>query len=117
MKQSTTPALTVLTNESIGSTQSPVVQSTDPSLPALIDTGGPAAQFAWEEFIYAEIRNPHTRELYGRAVTQFLRHCEKLGRDLPNISPRDVATYFDQLTHYAPATKKLHLSRLRYFFH
>ena len=72
--------------------------------PALIDSAGSAAKFAWEEFIFARIRNPYTRIAYGRAVNQFLRHCELLGRELPQISPRDVASYLDGLT-LAPATK------------
>ena len=83
--------------------------------PALIDSAGSAAKFAWEEFIFARIRNPYTRIAYGRAVNQFLRHCELLGRELPQISPRDVASYLDGLT-LAPATKKLHLAGLRHFF-
>lgn len=84
-------------------------------LPALLSEGGPAAQFAWEEFIYAQIRNPHTRQAYERAIRQFLRHCEGLGRTLTQITPRDVASYLDDLS-YSPATKKLHLAGLRHFF-
>lgn len=84
-------------------------------LPALLHTGGAAAQFAWEEFIYARVRNPHTRSAYEHAVRQFMRHCELIGKELPTISPRDVASYLDQLD-YSPATKKLHLAGLRHFF-
>jgi len=84
-------------------------------LPMLISDAGPAAGFAWEEFIYAKIRNPHTRAAYEHAIRQFLKHCKRLGKDLPHISPRDVGTYLDGLD-YAPATKKLHLSGLRHFF-
>ncbi len=87
----------------------------DPSLPALVRSRGAAAQFAWEEFIYGRIRNPYTRERYARAVRQFLRHCEQLGRELHQISPADVGTYLDSLE-YSAATKKLHLSGLRHFF-
>ncbi len=85
------------------------------ALPALVADAGPAASFAWEEFIYARIRNPHTRTAYERAIRQFLRHCDLLGKDLVHISPRNVGTYLDGLN-YAPATKKLHLSGLRHFF-
>lgn len=84
-------------------------------LPALIASAGAAAHFAWEEFIYAQIRNPHTRRAYQHAVTQFLTYCERLGKELPQISPRDVARYLDDLSH-STATKKLHLSGLRHFF-
>jgi integrase/recombinase XerD len=84
-------------------------------MPALVADAGPAARFAWEEFIYAKIRNPHTRAAYERAIRLFLGHCDRLGKDLAHISPRDVGTYLDGLS-YAPATKKLHLSGLRHFF-
>ncbi|QEG01531.1 Tyrosine recombinase XerC [Stieleria maiorica] len=83
--------------------------------PALVDESGPAARFAWEEFVYGRIRNPHTRKAYGQAVRQFLRYCERLGRDLSTVTPRDVSTYLDHLD-YATSTKKLHLSGLRHFF-
>ena len=52
---------------------------------------------------------------YERAVRNFLRHCEQLGRELHHISPRDVGSYLDSLD-YSRATKKLHLSGLRHFF-
>jgi site-specific recombinase XerD len=84
-------------------------------LPTLVAEAGHAAQFAWEEFVYGKLRNPHTRAAYKRAVNQFLSHCRSLDRELPHISPRDVGAYLDGLD-YAPATKKLHLSALRHFF-
>jgi site-specific recombinase XerD len=84
-------------------------------VPALVVSGGSAAQFAWEEFIYGKIRNPHTRAAYERAIRQFLTHCELLGKELANVSPRDVGSYLDGLD-YAAATKKLHLSGIRHFF-
>jgi len=87
----------------------------DTSLPALIATGGPAAQFAWDEFIYGQIRNLYTRKAYEQAIRQFLGHCERLGVELPTITPRVVGSYLDGLG-YAPATKKLHLAGIRHFF-
>lgn len=87
----------------------------DASFPLLVEKGGSAAQFAWEEFIYGKIRNPHTRAAYERAIRRFLSHCETLKKQLPTVSPRDVGSYLDQQT-YAPATKKLHLSAIRHFF-
>lgn len=33
-------------------------------LPSLVASAGPGARFAWEEFIYAKIRNKHTRRAY-----------------------------------------------------
>lgn len=95
--------------------QSELAKAGTASLPTLIADAGAAAQFGWEEFIYAKIRNPHTRAAYERAIRQFLHHCEKLGRQLTSVSPRDVGSYLDGLP-YATATKKLHLSALRHFF-
>ena len=83
--------------------------------PALVAQEGPAAQFAWDEFIYGKVRNPRTRRAYSHAVRQFLEHCRQAGLDLTRIAPRDVGLYLDSLA-YAPATKKLHLAALRHFF-
>jgi site-specific recombinase XerD len=101
----------------VGNAPAPSVASNDGNeeLPALIASGGAAARFGWEEFIYGKIRNPHTRAAYGHAVRKFLRHCEELEKTLGQISPRDVGNYLDALD-YATATKKLHLSALRHFF-
>lgn len=118
------PANAWLTEEQTSTNSLPIPVSSERSttaiastgeLPALISEAGPAAGFAWEEFIYAKIRNPHTRAAYEHAIRQFLTHSERLGKDLPHISPRDVGNYLDGLA-YAPATKKLHLSGLRHFF-
>ena len=83
--------------------------------PNLIQEAGPAAKFAWEEFIYGKIRNRHTRAAYERAIRQFLRHCDRQCKELPTITPMDVGTYLDGLP-YATSTKKLHLAALRHFF-
>ena len=94
----------------------PTVRPSDSvGLPSLVTNGGAAAQFAWEEFIYGKIRNPNTRDAYERAIRRFLNHCEQLGRELVNVSPRDVGCYLDGLE-LAAVTKKLHLSALRHFF-
>lgn len=92
-----------------------VVNSGDLSLPTLIESAGSAARYAWEEFIYGKIRNPHTRVAYERAIRRFLTHCEGINKELPTVSPRDVGSYLDAQD-YAPATKKLHLSAIRHFF-
>lgn len=92
-----------------------IVMNHDSSLPALVESAGSAAQFAWEEFIYGKIRNPHTRAAYERAIRRFLAHCERMNKQLPTVSPRDVGCYLDEQD-YAPATKKLHLSAIRHFF-
>jgi site-specific recombinase XerD len=81
----------------------------------LVVAGGPAAEFAWEEFLFGRIRNEHTRRAYGRAVGRFLAWCQGRGLDLPRIAPRDVGVYLDLLPGSTP-TKKLHLAALRHFF-
>ena len=83
--------------------------------PALVAQAGPAAQFAWDEFIYGRIRNPRTRRAYSHAVRRFLEHCRQSGLELTRITPRDVGLYLDALV-CAPSTKKLHLAALRHFF-
>ena len=60
--------------------------------PDLVQGAGPAAQFAWEEFIFGKIRNQHTRKAYECAIRQFLRHCESLGRELADkFLPKTLA--------------------------
>ena len=54
----------------VPSVATPTVRD-DASLPTLIAAGGPAAQFAWDEFIYGQIRNPYTRKAYEQAIRQF----------------------------------------------
>ncbi len=84
-------------------------------LPAIVLNAGPAARFAWEEFLFGKIRNQHTRRAYGRAVGRFLGWCEGRTIALQQISPRDVGQYLDELPVAVP-TKKQHLAALRHFF-
>lgn len=84
-------------------------------LPSLIANAGHAAQFAWDEFLYGALRNPHTRRAYGHATRKFLAWCDKRGLPLQQVSPRDVGQYFDALA-LAPVTHKLHLSAIRRLF-
>ena len=90
-------------------------ESESGDFPTLVSEAGAAAQFAWEEFIFGKIRNPHTRAAYERAIRRFLDHCEAIGKELHNVSPRDVGGYLDALD-FAAATKKLQLSAIRHFF-
>lgn len=83
--------------------------------PALIRDAGNAAQFAWDEFFYGELRNAHTRRAYGHATTQFLAWCSKRGLALHQIAPGDVGQYFDGLS-FSTVTQKLHLSAIRRLF-
>jgi len=47
------------------------------NLPVLItDEGEPAAK-RFQEFFTAKIRNPNTREAYGRAIRDFFNWCDQ----------------------------------------
>lgn len=84
-------------------------------LPALVMDAGVAGCFAYEEFVYGKIRNPHTRRAYQNAVDRFLVWAESHGQTLATIAPAHVGRYLDDLP-VSTATKKLHLAALRHFF-
>jgi hypothetical protein len=42
------------------------------TLPVLVQAAGDSARMRFVEFFTANIRNPHTRRAYGRAVGEFL---------------------------------------------
>ena len=84
-------------------------------VPAPISNAGPAAAFAWDEFVHGQLRNPHTRAAYLRAIRQFLAWVEPRIAGLPQITPGMVGEYLDQRGGSLP-TKKLHLAALRVFF-
>ncbi len=85
------------------------------SAPTAITVAGPAAQFAWEEFFGARLRNRHTRAAYLQAVRRFLRHCQERGVDPLAVSPGQLGRYFAEHPGSLP-TKKLHLAALRGLF-
>jgi site-specific recombinase XerD len=87
-------------------------------VPALIAASGKHASLRFLEFFAANIRNPHTRRAYGRAVAEFLTWCGE--QDVPSITavqPLHVAAWIEQQTreHAAP-TAKLRLAALRHLF-
>jgi integrase/recombinase XerD len=84
-------------------------------LPAPITDAGAAATFAWEEFFQAQLRNPHTRALYRRAVLRFLAWLQPQGIPLAQVTPGMVGSYFDGHTGSLP-TRKVELAGLRRFF-
>ena len=107
-------------NELVVVPQSPDVTSGQLTLPpeqfpTLITQAGGAAQFAYEEFMLARIRNPRTRQTYTIAINQFLSWCQQRSLPLPQITPGDVGSYFDQ--HPGKSnTKNTHLSAIRHLF-
>jgi len=86
-----------------------------PAAPGLVAAAGPAARFAYEEFLYGQLRNPHTRAAYGRAVRRFLAWAEGAGLRLDQVTPGAVGAYFDAFGGSVP-TRKLYLAALRHFF-
>jgi integrase/recombinase XerD len=83
--------------------------------PSLILDAGDSARFAWEEFLFGCIRNPHTRRSYERTSRHFLRWCDKRNLPLRQIAPADVGHYLDSLP-AAIASKKVYLAALRQMF-
>ena len=51
-------------------------------VPALIAAAGERASLRFLEFFAANIRNPHTRRAYSRAVAEFMAWCDDNGRDI-----------------------------------
>lgn len=92
-----------------------LVDADDTTVPALVQRLCPAARFAWDEFFKAQLRNPHTRTAYGRAVHRFLAWCEERGDDLHRVTPGMVGDYFDRHPGSIP-TKKQHLAAVRGLF-
>jgi len=84
-------------------------------VPALVLEGGSSAKFAWEEFIYGEISNAHTRRAYGKALSDLLKAAEESGLSLTRISPKFIRNHFEKMPGSVP-TKKLRLSAVKRFF-
>jgi site-specific recombinase XerD len=100
---------------SVSSNSDLTVASVQSATPALIDSAGNAAKFAWEEFVYGKLRNLGTRRAYLYAVQRFLSWCEMRHVGLVRVAPVHVGRYLDE-QRYSTATKKLHLAALRHFF-
>ena len=110
------PATSELTPISEDS-QLPALRLRDSDLPKVIKTAGPSAAFAYEEFLFGQIRNKHTRRAYTHAVHQFLDWSLKHDIQLQQVRPRDVSDYFESLKKLSIPSKKLHRSALNHFFH
>ena len=88
-----------------------------PGLPAIITEAGESASKRFIEFFTANIRNPNTRQAYGRAVGQFLTWCETHGLGLSDIEPVHVAAYVEgKQKRVSVATVKQHLAAIRMLF-
>ena len=95
-----------------------LVQVATPTLPALITAAGGRAKVRFLEFFAANIRNPHTRRAYMRAVTDFLAWCEDADvRSIAQVQPLHVAAWVElQTREHAAPTAKLRLAAVRHLF-
>jgi site-specific recombinase XerD len=87
-------------------------------VPALVAVAGERAALRFLEFFAANIRNPHTRRAYSRAVADFMAWCEGNGvTSITAVQPLHVSAWIEQQTreHAAP-TAKLRLAALRHLF-
>jgi site-specific recombinase XerD len=89
-------------------------------VPALIAVAGERASVRFLEFFAANIRNPHTRRAYSRAVSEFMTWCEENGvPSITGVQPLHVSAWIELQTreheHAAP-TVKLRLAALRHLF-
>jgi site-specific recombinase XerD len=91
-----------------------------PALPALITAAGDRASIRFLEFFAANIRNPHTRRAYSRAVSDFLAWCAAAGvASIAAVQSLHVATWIETLTRedgLAAPTVKQRLAALRHLF-
>jgi site-specific recombinase XerD len=88
------------------------------SLPALIAVAGDKAGLRFLEFFAANIRNPHTRRAYGRAVADFLAWCDDAGvPSIAGVQPLHVAAWIElQQQESAAPTVKARLAAIRHLF-
>ena len=68
-------------------------------VPALVAAAGDRARVRFLEFFAANIRNPHTRRAYSRAVAEFLAWCADAGvASIAHVAPLHVATWIEAQT-------------------
>lgn len=77
------------------------------NVPQVIKDAGHPSAYAYEEFLFGQIRNPSTRRAHEAAVKRFLAWLETNQLPLVEVSPRDVGDYLDSLELSIPS-KKLH---------
>ena len=89
------------------------------SCPALVTASGERARLRFLEFFASNIRNPHTRRAYVRAVLDFMIWCqtEVQVTALIDIEPLHVAAWIELQTRRlsAPSVKQ-HLAAIRHLF-
>ncbi|MDB5411086.1 MAG: phage integrase family protein, partial [Rhodospirillales bacterium] len=89
------------------------------SLPELVAAAGERAGIRFLEFFAANIRNPHTRRAYSRAVGDFLAWCAVAGvPSIAAVQPLHVATWIETRprAELAAPTIKQQLAAIRHLF-
>src|SRR3954447_5046987 len=77
----------------------PVSGSIIATVPAIVAAAGDRASLRFLEFFAANIRNPHTRRAYLRAVMDFLAWCEEHQvASIAAVQPLHVAARVEQQT-------------------
>jgi len=96
----------------------PLSQPTRPVLPVLVSAAGDHARIRFLEFFAAQIRNPHTRRAYARAVGEFLTWCKDAGvASIAAVQPLHVAAWIEgQTSHVSAPTVKQQLAAIRHLF-
>jgi site-specific recombinase XerC len=94
------------------------ILSTATAPPTLIAASGERAQLRFLEFFASNIRNPHTRRAYVRAVDDFLAWCESIGVvSISDVAPLHVAAWIEGQTRRVSApTVKQQLAAIRHLF-
>ena len=87
-------------------------------LPSAVANSGDRAGVRYLEFFAAQIRNPHTRRAYARAVGEFLTWCESVGvTSLPDVQPLHVASWIElEARQVSAPSVKQRLAALRHLF-
>src|SRR5215203_6625510 len=83
--------------------------------PALVTAAGDRAAYRFLEFFTAQIRNPHTRRAYVRAIGAFCAWLEAHGvSSIATVGSIHVAAYVEDLGHrHSAPTAKQHLAAIR----
>jgi site-specific recombinase XerC len=86
------------------------------TVPAMVAYSGERARVRFMEFFTAQIRNPHTRRAYARAVAEFLAWCQGAGvTSLPQVQPMHVAAWIElESKEKSAPTVKQHLAAIRH---
>jgi site-specific recombinase XerC len=98
--------------------QAEIVTASTHAVPALIAAAGAKAGLRFLEFFATNIRNPHTRRAYGRAVAEFLAWCDDTGvPSVTAVQPLHVAAWIElQTRERAAPSVKQQLAALRHLF-